>query len=174
MASDSNKDTLTYEIEFRKLGRTGWIKLKDKLEKSRFEWDTNTVEDARYEVRVIADDEKSNTPQTALTGSRISDAFVIDNTAPKIAKENIKIVKDVVRFTLTIQDAFTVIGNLSYTVDSNEDWISMLPDDLIYDTTTEDFTIQIEDMETGKHVIAVKISDDIKNVAYKTYEVNIK
>jgi len=174
VASDSNKDTLTYEIEFRKLGRSGWIKLKDKLEKSRFEWDTNTVEDARYEVRVIADDEKSNTPQTALTGSRISDAFVIDNTAPKIAKENIKIVKDVVRFTLTIQDAFTAIGNLSYTVDSNEDWISMLPDDLVYDTTTEDFTIQIEGLEAGEHVVAIKISDDIKNVAYKTFDINIK
>jgi len=174
VATDSNKDTLTYEIEFRKVGRTGWIKLKDKLEKSRFEWDTNTVEDARYEVRIIADDEKSNTPQTALTGSRVSDGFVIDNTAPKIAKGNIKIAKDVARLTLTIQDSFTAIGNLSYTVDSNEDWISTLPDDFVYDTTTEDFTIQIEDLEKGEHVIAIKISDDVKNVAYKTFEVKIK
>ena len=174
VATDSNKDTLTFEIEFRKLGRTRWIKLKDKLAKPTFKWNTNSVEDARYEVRVTAGDKKSNTPQTALTGSRVSNPFVIDNTPPKITAEKINIVNDTVTLTLTLQDEFTAIGNLSYTLDSNEDWISTLPDDLVYDTTAEDFTLQIADLETGEHVIAVKISDDMKNTAYKTFDVNIK
>jgi hypothetical protein len=59
-AADNNKDTLEYTLEFRKLGNTVWIPLKDKLDQARFEWDSRTVEDGRYEVRVTASDYKSN------------------------------------------------------------------------------------------------------------------
>ena len=56
-------------------------------------------------------------------------------------------------------------------------WIRVpgtLPDDMVYDTTVEDFTILIKDLEAGEHVIALQISDDIGNTMYKTFEVDIK
>jgi hypothetical protein len=74
---------------------------------------------------------------------------------------------------LSVRDEFTVIGKLSYTVDSNEDFVSTLPDDSIYDTTYEEFTITIEDLEPGEHVVALRISDDIDNTVYKTFDVFI-
>ncbi|UCG49987.1 MAG: PQQ-binding-like beta-propeller repeat protein, partial [Phycisphaerales bacterium] len=63
-AEDDNKDKLIYRIDFRKTGRTGWIKLKDENEAATFDWDGKTVEDGRYEIRVTASDERSNTTAT--------------------------------------------------------------------------------------------------------------
>jgi hypothetical protein len=181
-AEDDNADTLIYKIEFRKLGRSNWIKLEDEFDKPKFEWDTRTVEDGRYEVRVTASDQRSNTTATKLAGSRISDPFVIDNTAPVITDSKLKTQNPVLRaaegskltLSLEIKDEFTAIGKVSYTVDSNEDWVAALPDDMLYDTTTEFFTIQIEELETGEHVVALKIADDLENTMYKTYLVDIK
>ncbi|HEG43525.1 MAG TPA: hypothetical protein ENH94_05705 [Phycisphaerales bacterium] len=172
-ADDDNKDKLTYKIDFRKLGRGNWIELKDKLTTSKYSWDTRTVEDSRYEIRITADDSKSNTTATTLTGSRISDPFVVDNTPPVIERSLRKTDDSTVTLELSIRDQFTVIGNLSYTVDSNKDFIATIPDDLIYDTAYEEFTVTIDDLDPGQHVIALKLSDDIGNTKYKTYEVQV-
>ncbi|MHC5083072.1 MAG: hypothetical protein ACYTET_03935 [Planctomycetota bacterium] len=172
-ANDHNKDVLEFELQFRKQGRTRWIQLKDELDTNRFMWDGRTVEDGRYEVRVIANDRISNSPETMLTGSRISDPVVIDNTAPDIVESKLDPAGDTVVLYLSVADAFSVIGKVEYTVNSNEKWMSTLPDDLIYDTLDEQFTIRLDDLESGEHVIAVKISDDLKNIRYKTFEVTI-
>ena len=173
-ATDRNKDILIYTVEFRKLGRTMWIKLKDKLTPTKYEWNTNTVEDGRYEVRVIANDIRSNTPATAMTGSRISDTMVVDNTAPKIARTSVRVKGRAATIELVVKDEYTAIGRVSYTVDSNEDWVVTLPEDSVYDTTNEDFTIQIKDLDSGEHVVAVRIADDLGNTIYKTFDIKIK
>ena len=176
---DDNGDKLIYKIDFRKLGRTNWIELKDKLEAPSFEWDAKTVEDGRYEARVTADDHKSNTTSTKLTGSRISDPIVVDNTGPIVKNITTSTSKNngtYKIFEIKVQDEFSAIGKLEYTIDSNADWLSTVPDDLVYDTTDENFTIKInekEDLPKGDHVLTIKVSDAIGNMTYKTFEVNI-
>lgn len=172
-AADDNKDTLEYTLEFRKRGNIVWIPLKDKLDQTRFEWDSRTVEDGRYEVRVTASDYKNNTPDAALTGSRISDAFVIDNTAPEITDAAVAVEGSDVVLSLSIRDALSVLGKVQYTVDSGENWMTALPDDLVYDTLTETFTIRVKDLKPGRHVIAVMVADDPENTGYKTWEVDV-
>jgi len=172
-AKDDNGDKLIYKMDFRKIGRTNWIELKDELEADSFEWDGKTVEDGRYEVRITVSDERSNTTTTKLTGSRVSDAVVVDNTAPVIKTAPVRKDKKTVTLKLQVSDEFSAIGKVHYTVDSNAEWIGALPDDLVYDTTDEDFTIVIEDLEAGEHIIAVRVSDDVDNTTYKTFEVNV-
>ena len=172
-ANDSNGDKLIYKIDFRKVGRTSWIELKDELATDNFEWNSRTVEDGRYEIRVTADDQRSNTTTTKLTGSRISEAVVVDNTGPVIKEHAVE--KDAQSITLKLQvlDEFTAIGRLDYTVDSNAEWVATLPDDSVYDTTSEVFTIVIDELEPGEHIIAVRIIDDVGNRTYKSFEVNL-
>ncbi|MEN8126352.1 MAG: hypothetical protein ABFR90_00945 [Planctomycetota bacterium] len=172
-ARDANKDTLEYTLQFRKAGRTLWIPLKDELDKPRFQWNGLTVEDGRYEVRVVANDRKSNTPETTLTGSRISGVFVIDNTAPEIADAQMQVIDKGVIVEMLVADALSVLGKVRYTVDSNEKWVTALPDDLVYDTLSEIFNIRIKDLEPGDHVIAFSVADDLENTRYKTYKVTI-
>jgi len=170
---DDNADELIYKIDFRKAGRTNWIELKDELEENNFEWDSRTVEDGRYEVRIIASDERSNTTTTKLTGSRISELAVIDNTGPIITKHALEKNGKTITLKLQVSDEFSVIGKLDYTIDSNADWIGAIPDDLVYDTTQENLTIVIEKLEPGEHIISIRVSDDIGNTTYRTFEVNI-
>ena len=173
-AVDANTDMLTYKIEFRKIGNTRWILLNDKLSTPKFEWQSNTVEDGKYEVKVTADDAKSNTTATTLTGSRISDQIIVDNTPPAVESYSINVDGTTATLKLVLKDELSVIGNVSYTVNSNEDWVSTIPDDLIYDTTREEFTITIKDLEDGENVIAVRFSDDVKNTKYKSYEAKVE
>jgi len=172
-AEDDNTDKLIYKIDFRNVGRTNWVELKDELEEDNFEWDSRTVEDGRYEVRITASDERSNTTTTKLTGSRISEPVVIDNTGPVITKHALEKNGKTITLKLQVSDEFSVIGKLDYTIDSNADWIGAIPDDLVYDTMEENLTIVIEKLEPGEHIIAIRVSDDIGNTTYKTFEVNI-
>jgi hypothetical protein len=176
---DDNGDKLIYKIDFRKIGRTNWVELKDELEAASFEWDGKTIEDGRYEVRITASDERSNTTSTKLTGSRISEPVVVDNTGPVV--ENIKTMSVIENgaeyrvFEFEVSDQLSAIGKLEYTIDSNADWKGTVPDDLVYDTMDEHFTIKIEakeDLPKGDHVLTIKVSDAVGNTTYKTFEVN--
>ncbi len=172
-ATDFNKDTLVYKVDFRKVGRTGWIELTDDLETPSFEWDGKTVEDGRYEVRVIASDRMSNTSETTLTGSRVSEAVVIDNTGPAITDTSVQVDKADAKVELKAVDRFSSVAELHYTVDSNEKWVGTVPNDMVFDTTEESFTIVIEDLEPGEHVVAVRAKDAAGNTTYKSLEVHI-
>jgi hypothetical protein len=179
-AKDDNDDKLVYKIDFRRIGRTSWIQMKDELETASFEWDGKTVEDGRYEIRVTASDARSNTTLTELTGSRISDPVVVDNTGPVVKDMKItSSLKDNGKYRvlgIEVADELSAIDKLEYTVDSNDRWIGTVPDDLVYDTTSEHFTIRInaeEDLPKGDHVITVKVSDANGNTTYKTLEVNV-
>lgn len=173
-AQDDNDDKLIYKIDLRKSERTNWIELKDALEEDSFEWDGRTVEDGQYEIRITASDERSNTAATKLTGSRISEPVVVDNTGPVIIKHTIEKNKKSITLKLQVLDELSVIGRLDYTVDSNAEWIGAIPDDVVCDTTQENFTIVLEKLGTGEHIIAIRVSDDIGNTTYKTYEVNVE
>jgi hypothetical protein len=171
---DDNGDKLIYKIDFRKVGRAGWIEMKDNLESGSFEWDGRTVEDGRYEIRVTAGDERSNTPDTKMTGSRVSDPVVVDNTGPVVKSHTIKKTDKTVTLKMNVDDELSAIGKVEYTVDSDANWMGVVPDDLVYDTTSEDFTILVEKLTAGQHVIALRLADDVGNTTYKTFDVNIE
>ncbi|HLB72764.1 MAG TPA: hypothetical protein VJJ98_01980 [Sedimentisphaerales bacterium] len=179
-AEDDNKDQLVYKVDFRKVGRTSWIELKDELAADNLEWDGRTVEDGRYEVRVTANDRKSNTSLTELEGSRISDPVVIDNTGPVVGDVGVQSLVDgdgpCKVFDFEVADLLSAIGKVEYTIDSNTDWIGTVPNDLVYDTTDEKFTVRIdtkEDMPAGAHVVTIRASDAVGNITYKTLDVTV-
>jgi hypothetical protein len=172
-ADDSNSDKLIYKIDFRKIGWTSWIELEDEQEEDSFEWDGKTVEDGRYELRITASDERSNTPETKLTNSRISDPVTVDNTGPVIGEYSIDKTDKAVTLKLPVHDELSVIGELQYTIDSNAEWKGAVPDDLVCDTTDESYTIVIEGLKAGKHILTIRVKDDVDNTTYKTLEVNV-
>ena len=171
---DDNSDKLIYKIDFRKVGRAGWIEIEDAVETGSFEWDGRTVEDGRYEIRVTANDERSNTPDTKMTGSRVSDAVVVDNTGPVVKSHTIEKAGKTVTLKMNVDDELSAIGKVEYTVDSDANWMGVVPDDLVYDTTSEDFTILADKLAAGQHVIALRLADDVGNTTYKTFDINIE
>jgi len=172
-AKDDNGDKLIFKIDFRKAGRTGWIEAAHDVESNNYEWDGRTVEDGRYEIRVTASDERNNTQESKLTGSRVSETFVVDNTGPVIKKHTIEKESKTVTLKMTVSDELSAIGKVEYTIDSDANWMGVLPDDLVCDTTSENFTIIAEKLTPGEHVIALRLADDIGNLTYKTFDLAI-
>jgi hypothetical protein len=171
---DDNEDKLAFNIDFRKKGRSLWINLVKDHDKPSFHWDSKTVEDCIYEFNITANDKFSNNTQTALTGSKISDPVVVDNTAPVIEKSELKTEDNFAVLTLKATDQLSIINSFAFTIDSNENWNNVLPDDEAFDTLSENFTIKTEKLAPGQHIISVKIADAEDNTMYKSFEVEIK
>ncbi|HOQ05265.1 MAG TPA: hypothetical protein PKY88_08645 [Anaerohalosphaeraceae bacterium] len=172
-ASDENGDTLVYHFDFRKQGRKRWISLKKDSEKPVFEWDSRTVEDGRYEIRLTADDKRSNHPSDALTSSRISETVIVDNTAPAVEDVHLNVQGRTVEIRFSAADVFSAVAEARYTLDSREDWAGLLPDDQVFDTTEEQFTLRVENLEPGDHVLTLAVSDSPGNTRYQSFEFTI-
>ena len=165
-AEDDNNDDLTYAIYYRGEGETAWRLLKDKLDQKSYSWDTTSMSDGPYYLRIVASDEKSNPAGEALTCERQSDRFVVDNTPPtvsELAADKATAGADVtVRFRAT--DATSAIVRAQYSLDAG-DWTQIRPMGDISDSTEERYAITLRKVGSGEHTISVRVYDQFENEA---------
>lgn len=173
VADDANGDSLLFRVEFRAAGSQKWIRIAKKLTKPAFVWDTRTVGDAAYELRVTASDRAANPPASALEAARIAEPVVVDNTRPTVEKLAVRVAGGKVAVAGEALDATSRIVDIRYSIDSAEDWTSVLPADGICDSQREKFTFEIDDLKAGAHHMAIKVTDLYGNVAYVSTTVTI-
>jgi hypothetical protein len=201
-ATDPNDDQLIYSVFFRQLGGTDpWVKIADKLKEPQYALDTKTVPDGTYEIKVVASDSPSNPPATALETSRVSSPVIVDNTPPVVASataakhlaeeqklrqemrdEFLKVVAqpglaaEVKDNTATISGVAIDANRISaihYSVDSQDEWVTVLPTSGICDSPKEEFTFTVKDLKPGPHRIAVRATDQFGNMGYASVSVTI-
>src|SRR5262249_49291802 len=85
-AHDDNDDDLKYAVYFRGEGEQEWKLLKDNLDQPFYTFDTTTLADGAYYLKIVATDGASNPPDKALKTERESERFEVDNTPPAISK----------------------------------------------------------------------------------------
>jgi hypothetical protein len=83
-ADDDNNDELSYDVFYRREGDTTWRTLKSDLRDTLLVWDTSSVPNGTYVLKVLASDRRSNPADTALGGELESSSFEIDNVAPVV------------------------------------------------------------------------------------------
>jgi hypothetical protein len=172
-AADRNGDALRYTLAFREVDGKVWTEITDELDKPQYLWNTQTVADGVYEVKVTASDAQANAPKRGLTASRISPRIVVDNTPPRIRNLTGQVRNGVALVTGQAVDATSRIGSIHYAVDSGE-WQLALPTDEIADDTTEGIRIELGDLKPGTHRIAVRVSDRLGNATHKAVTVTVK
>jgi hypothetical protein len=162
-ADDDNDDRLQYDVFYRREGDTGWKTLKQGLWDAILVWDTTSVPDGTYYVKVAASDAPSNSPDTALTGDMESVSFDVDNTPPVIEIQPAAKTggKPSVRFT--VRDEQSAVSRVEYSLDASR-WRVAYPVDGIADSRREDFVITLDDGDTGRSVI-IRATDAMNNVA---------
>ena len=136
-------------------------------------WDTRTVGDGTYELRVTASDSPSNPPASALTGQRVSAPIIVDNTPPVVSELAASIDGRKVSATGSTIDAGSRIASINYSVDSQNEWVAVLPVDGICDSPTEAFAFKTDNLKVGAHRIAVKVEDVFGNAGYGVVTVTI-
>jgi len=172
-AIDQNGDKLRFEIAFREIGSQGWIVITDDLMVPKFIWDTRGVGDGTYELRVEASDDPSNPAGQALSGARISEPVVVDNTAPVVGRLSAKLVGEKVAVAGQVDDATSRITEIEYSVNSQDKWHAVGPADGICDSNVEKFSFDVEDLKPGTYRIAVRATDLYGNVGYGAVSVRV-
>jgi hypothetical protein len=163
LANDENGDTLLFKIEIRGENETTWKPLRENLRERYYSWDSTAYPDGKYRLRVTASDAPSNTPEQTLTGSRESDRFLIDNTAPEISglMATAQGAKIEVRFHA--KDALNVLAKAEYSVNGGE-WKVVEPTTRLTDSEEHDYRFEA-DRGPGEATIAVRVSDAYENEA---------
>jgi len=166
-AADPNGDALRYDLYLRGQGEPTWVLLEKDLMQTQYAWDTATVADGWYEIKVVASDRADNPAETALEASKISDPILVDNTAPVIEKVQVQVKAggDVeVRFAA--RDATSRLTAAAYTVDSADEWRPLAPTDGLFDGKRKEFRFTIGKLLPGPHRLALRAADEAQNIGH--------
>ena len=162
-AEDGNDDRLHYEVSYRREGESAWRSLQRALLDPIFVWDTTSVPDGTYFVKVTATDAPSNAPATALVGELESASFDIDNTPPRVEVQPSARVGNRTTLTFFVRDEQSPVQRVEYSLDASR-WRIVHPKDGIPDSRREEFEVVLEESEAGRSVI-IRATDAMDNVA---------
>lgn len=161
-ASDPNGDKLLYSLYFKGLGEKLWKKLIEKKTSTSYGWDTESVPDGKYLLKLVASDEASRGEEQALVAEKLSEILVLDNTPPRI--ERIQLTREAEQFLFraSASDGLSLLRSAEYSIDA-EAWHSLQPIDGIFDSTEEDFQFSAKELEPGEHTLVIKVTDKSGN-----------
>src|SRR6266436_9731259 len=166
-AHDDNEDELRFSVFFRGENEREWKLLKDNIEQKFYSWDTTTMPDGAYYLKIAASDALSNPPALALKTERESERFEVDNTPPVI--EDLRVGPPSGKMSgshsasFTARDAFSAIERAQYSLDGGE-WILVAPNTGISDAPVEHYNFGFPALSPGEHTIAVRTYDRFENV----------
>jgi outer membrane protein assembly factor BamB len=166
-AHDDNDDELRYTVYFRGESEREWKLLKDNLDQKFYSWDTTTLPDGAYYLKIVASDASSNPPALALKTERESERFEVDNTPPVV--EDIRVGPASGKMSgghpasFTARDASSSIERAQYSLDGG-DWILAAPSTGISDALVEHYDFGLPVLPPGEHTISVRAFDRFENV----------
>jgi hypothetical protein len=162
-ADDENGDQLSYDVLYRREGEASWKTLRRELAEPILVWDTSTVPNGTYFVRIVASDAPSNAASVALVGEQDSTAFEIDNTAPQISSAQVRVEGGRTRVAFKVADDHSPIQRVEYSQDGQR-WRGVFPTDGIADSRTETYELVLEGT-VGPRGLTVRATDAMNNVA---------
>jgi hypothetical protein len=160
-ADDEPGDRLQFDVLYRRQGETDWVPLRRGLWDPILTWDTTSVPDGTYTIKVVASDTASNYPTTALVGERESEPFDVDNTSPEVAVTAVRQVEGRQVIAFTVKDGHSPLDRVEYSLDANR-WRLVYPADGISDSRDERFEITLDSGVTGP--VMLRAVDSLNNI----------
>jgi WD40 repeat protein len=161
-AHDDNDDDLVYTIYYRGEGEQNWRLLKDKLAQRYYSWDTTTMPDGAYYLKIVASDSPSNPAGQAVWDEHTSERFEVANTPPRI--DNLRAGSGVLntKASFDATSASGVLARARYSLDGG-DWQTIFPTSLLSDAAKESYYMELPGLVPGEHTLAVEVSDSFGN-----------
>ena len=168
-------DTLRYRVQFRFDGPGAvWrdiTKPDDVLSKAELEWDTASLPEGTYRIRVEATDELSNPPDRITRHGFESGPILVDNTAPvfrTLTAQGRKLKADIV-------DGLGPIARVDFALDGRTEWRPLLPKDGVFDEPTEEIDVDLSAiLSPGPHLVAVRAFDRAGNFVVRDIELKLR
>jgi outer membrane protein assembly factor BamB len=168
-ADDPNGDTLVYDVYYRPVADSRLRLLKKGVTDAVLAWDTTTVPNGRYVIKVTASDAPSNPAGMALSGDKESAPFDVDNTPPTVTVT--AGTRSPLRVRVTVKDDSSIVRKTEYSVDGGK-WQEVHPLDGINDSLEETYEFPLPDLSgPGPHVVVVRASDLLGNLSTGRVEI---
>ena len=170
-ADDDNGDDLVYDVHYRREGDTAWRPLKRELRDTLLVWDTSSVPNGTYVLKVSASDTRANPADAALVGELESSSFEVDNVAPTVQPGVVR--RDGARFVVPaeIRDADSPITRVEFSLDAQR-WQPAFPRDGILDARQEVFEIRL-DADAAGRTLVIRATDALGNVGTGQVQVRL-
>ena len=154
-AEDPDGDKLTAAVAFRETGESGWKVIRKDIKDSHVSLDSETLADGNYRFRVVVSDRATNPPAVARETAEISEPVLIDHTPPRV-----RVVEISGRESATFEaaDDASALAAAEYSVDAGK-WAPVYPTDGILDSRRETFTIPLEGLSEGEHLLTLRVRD---------------
>src|SRR6185436_12778640 len=159
---DPNGDPLVYEVFYRPALESSWRPLRKGLTDAVLAWDTSTVPNGRYVLKIVASDAPGNPELLALTGDKESEPFDVDNTAPVVQATLAQ--RAPARVRVVVRDESSLIRKTEWALDGGR-WQEIHPQDGINDAVEENYEIAPTNLAPGPHVLVIRSTDSLGNVA---------
>ena len=169
---DPNGDPLRYTVAVRAEPDGDWIEIGKDLEASMLTWNTNTLGDGRYRVKVTASDAEGNAVGEALTAEAVSEPFSIDNTPPRVTSLDARAGASGVEVSGAAEDGEGWLQRLDLAIDDGA-WHSLAPDGGLSDSPKLSFKTVLKDLGPGPHLLSVRAVDAAGNAATRAVRVKV-
>ena len=162
-AADENNDNLVYSIHIKRSEETEWRLLGENWTENIFAFDTLSLPDGEYVIKVKSSDIPSNPSDKYLEHEKTSRSLVIDNSIPVI--QNFQAVRSgsKLKVQFTVQDSFSKIEKVRYFI-RPLGWKIIFPKDGMCDSTQEAFEFSVDLPRDFDDMITVKVVDEQGNV----------
>ncbi|MBI3693697.1 MAG: hypothetical protein HY238_02495 [Acidobacteria bacterium] len=161
-AEDPDGDKLIAQVSFRGEGENEWKLLKDNWAENYLTLDADALADGVYQVKVVVSDSPSNPPGSARETEMISIPFLIDNTPPLVRHAGTERTGDRVVVKFDARDAASMLRRAEYSLDAGP-WSPLYSDDGIIDSKSETFSVVLERLKPGEHLVTLRVSDSAGN-----------
>ncbi len=167
--SDPNGDALRYRLEVKREDEGGaWVEIGKDLEATFYTWNTNTLPDGRYRVRVTANDALGNAVGEERTATAMSEPFAVDNTPPAITTLEGR----GAHLEGAADDASSPVIRLELAIDDG-DWRTLAPLGGMADAPHLKFALDVPGLKPGEHLLSVRAIDLAGNAVTRAVHVQI-
>lgn len=137
-----DEDTLRYRVEYRRAAGGPWVDALgpgEVLTKKSFNWETSSLAEGLYRLRVTATDELANDPRTVTRHSLESALILVDNTPPRL----VRLGWQGKRLIGAAEDGLGPIRRVEVRIGAGQEWWPVGAEDGVYDQAKEDFSLDM-------------------------------
>jgi len=161
-ADDPDGDRLRFDLDVRPETGEVWTSLATDVESAAYTWDTTSMPEGSYVLRVVASDRADN-PSGGAAGELSSAAFPVDHTPPRFASADVSLENGSLVVEGVVEDAASAVVIIEVAVDFGA-WERAFASDGILDSRREAYRRVFDGIAGGPHAVAVRAVDRAGNV----------
>lgn len=160
--TNPDNDPLVFEVYFQSEKMNDWIRIPTPapITAPKFEWQTESLPDGWYRLKIVASDSPANPAGEELRAEAVSELFLVDNGRPEV--KGLTVIGRKVAGRAV--DSFSGVSGIQYAIDGG-DWMPVGADDGVLDSPEESFSFELpEGLAAGPHVLSVRAWDRAGNI----------